>query len=348
MSDCYTDFNIFAKHKYSFMNSAKYKFLSNLSLWIVGIAIYSLFYQATYNLIVYRMLLPYTSVSDAMSNIIRNSIPIYIIFCLDYLIIFHLTNKHLSSFMKIFVDAVLIVIVMVGTNMIYTVTLQVELLDWSGTTFNSVITFFVLSTIYYIRHYQDTLRKQAVYRSRLLEYKYAMLKSQVSPHFLFNSLNVLYALVKNQSDSSLEFIESLSQIYHYVLIHQNVDLVNLKEELDFAQYYGNILMLRYKNQLIIKYINCEHSTNHKIVPYSLQLTIENVVKHNVMSISHPINIFIELDGTTLIVSNTYVPKNSPTQSGVGLSYLTQLYGLQAKRLEYGVTDNRFVVKIPLL
>lgn len=347
-TDSLNFYNFAETLKISSMSSARYRIVRTVCLWFFGIMVYSLFYQAIYNLIAYRTVFPYSSASDMVSSIVRNSIPIFIIFALDYLIIFHLTNKNLSTPVKIAVDALFAVAVMVLVNMVYSVTLQVEMLDWPGTAFNSVITFFILSTLYYVRHYQRILCEREMYRTRILEYKYATLKAQVNPHFLFNSLNVLYSLVKMNREESLPFIESLSQIYHYILRHQKSDIVNLEDEMAFARDFSHILMLRYKDQLVIETRGAEMINGQKIIPYSLQLTIENVVKHNVMSIDNPIRIEIDVTYDMLTISNTYRPKKTNERYGVGLNYLTQLYELKQRKLVYGISDDRFIVNIPLI
>lgn len=183
---------------------------------------------------------------------------------------------------------------------------------------------------------------------RMQEYRYRALKSQVNPHFLFNSLNILYALVRTGSDKSLSFIESLSNIYRYVLSHQNLDLVTLESELDFANDYLQILSLRYVDSITVNYDIPQHIENSKLVPFTMQILLENVVKHNSLSKTQPMEIDITVANDHLVVSNNLRPKKNVDSGGTGLKYLTQLYEMRGSIFRVLRTADSFIVYVPLI
>ena len=143
--------------------------------------------------------------------------------------------------------------------------------------------------------------------------KYQHLKSQLSPHFLFNNISVLTGLIEENQEKAILFSNDLAEIYRYFLDQENKDLVTLSDELSFAKRYFNLLKIRYENAIII---NIENNTTEEryIVPLALQQLIENIIKHNEVSQEHKINITITTDNNSLRISNHINPKSSITTS----------------------------------
>ncbi len=128
-----------------------------------------------------------------------------------------------------------------------------------------------------------------------LQSQFEVLKQQVNPHFLFNSLNVLTSLIKIDPDLAESFTEQLSKVYRYVLENKEKDLVSLSTELDFLNSYLFLLEIRFMKKIFIR-IDIEKSYfDYQILPIAIQLIIENAIKHNVFSKAHPLNMEIYVD-----------------------------------------------------
>ena len=198
-----------------------------------------------------------------------------------------------------------------------------------------------------IRHHaglENERLKQENLRARL-----SLLQEQVSPHFLFNSLGTLQSMIHEQVPR--EFIQRLSEVYRYLLSNRMSDLIALKSELDFTLAYLHILKERFEEALITRIDIAEDSLQKKLPPASLQLLIENAVKHNVATTDTPltISIYTTNDGS-LIVSNSLQKKNTVKDSlGSGLNSIRERYQLLAGlNIVVNETDNNFTVRIPLI
>lgn len=179
---------------------------------------------------------------------------------------------------------------------------------------------------------------------------YQSLKDQLNPHFLFNSLNVLSNLVYEDADKSAEFIQKLSKIYRYVLEVQNEELIRLDRELQFAQNYLDLQQVRFGDSLQVK-ISVESTDHVYLPPLSLQLLLENAIKHNVASNAHPLHISIERKNQELWISNSIKLKlNQEDEStGVGLENIRQRYlMLSNKVIHISQNNDTFLVVLPLL
>ncbi|PIE97340.1 MAG: hypothetical protein CR961_02055 [Polaribacter sp.] len=133
--------------------------------------------------------------------------------------------------------------------------------------------------------------------------KFESLKTQIDPHFLFNSLNVLTSLISENPEKAEKFTTKLSKVYRYVLEQRNKELVPISEELDFAKTYIDLLQMRFENAIRFEISAELHKTELKIVPLSLQLLLENAVKHNVVSVSEPLTIKIYKKDEFLVIEN---------------------------------------------
>jgi sensor histidine kinase YesM len=187
-------------------------------------------------------------------------------------------------------------------------------------------------------------------RTEKLAGQYQSLKNQLNPHFLFNSLNVLTNLVYEDADKSASFIQQLSRIYRYVLEVQQEELVSLSDEISFAKNYLSLQKLRFEESLMYD-INTDHIEDLYLPPLSLQLLLENAIKHNIVSMEHPLKIEIHQKKDLLIVSNNFQPKKieEVESSGIGLNNIKRRYELLSKKqLEIIKTDTEFCVKLPLL
>ena len=180
--------------------------------------------------------------------------------------------------------------------------------------------------------------------------KFESLKNQIDPHFLFNSLNVLSSLIEENPDNAQRFTTSLSKIYRYVLEQKDKELVSVEEELAFAKTYMNLLKMRFENSLFYELPTSMVNPDAKVVPLSLQLLLENTVKHNVVSEKRPLHIRIYIQGNYLIVENDYQKKEVlQERQGVGLQNIINRYGIITDRkVLIEQNEKVFSVKLPIL
>jgi two-component system LytT family sensor kinase len=214
-------------------------------------------------------------------------------------------------------------------------------------TLTIVITFHV---IYFYNKYQQNKIKEQKVIAGTASAKFDALKNQLDPHFLFNSLNVLSSLIEENPDNAQKFTTSLSKVYRYVLEQKNKDLVTVDEELAFAKTYMSLLKMRFEDSIIFEIPERASNPESKVVPLSLQLLLENAVKHNMVTTSKPLHIKIFEDAGNLVVENNLQPKQIVKKSsGVGLNNIKQRYDLLTdKKVFINQQAKSFAVAIPML
>ncbi|MGH2666969.1 histidine kinase [Flavobacterium sp.] len=180
--------------------------------------------------------------------------------------------------------------------------------------------------------------------------KFESLKNQIDPHFLFNSLNVLSSLIEENPENAQRFTSSLSKIYRYVLEQRDKELVSIEEELAFAKTYMNLLKMRFENSIFYELPEKVNNPEAKIVPLSLQLLLENTVKHNVVSEKRPLQIRIFEKNNCLVVQNDYQKKEVlKDRQGVGLQNIISRYAILSERkVIITQSEKEFTVELPLL
>lgn len=204
--------------------------------------------------------------------------------------------------------------------------------------------------VYYYNKYQQNKIKEQKVIAGTASAKFDALKNQLDPHFLFNSLNVLTSLIEENPENAQKFTTSLSKVYRYVLEQKNKELVTVDEELEFAKTYMSLLKMRFEDSIVFEIPEKATNPESKVVPLSLQLLLENAVKHNMVNASKPLHIKIyEADGN-LVVENNLQPKQIVKKSsGVGLENIKQRYNLlSTKKVSINQQANSFAVSIPML
>ena len=180
--------------------------------------------------------------------------------------------------------------------------------------------------------------------------RFAALKNQVDPHFLFNSLNTLNSLIETDKIKAQEYVQELSSVFRYTL--QNKETIALSEELKFTQAYCHLMQIRYGNNSLRFDIRIDEDYyNYSIIPLSLQTLVENAIKHNVVSARQPLLITIEtLDDNSIRVSNPILlKKDAEIGEGIGLANLEERYRIMWQKEVYLSSENGvFEVKIPLI
>ncbi|MEG0187858.1 MAG: 2TM domain-containing protein, partial [Algoriella sp.] len=215
-----------------------------------------------------------------------------------------------------------------------------------------VITIILLFFFYFIEKRRYRLEKKIIIESTKAETataKFESLKNQLDPHFLFNSLNVLTGLIEENPDNAIDFTTSLSKIYRYVLEQKDKEVVPIQEEINFAKTYINLLKLRFENSIDFETEQTNFSETEFIVPLSLQILLENTIKHNIVSEQKPLKIKMYKQDNNLIVENTLQPKDSIKDStGVGLNNIINRYQLISNRKVEIEKDQLFRVQLPIL
>jgi len=183
------------------------------------------------------------------------------------------------------------------------------------------------------------------------KFKYIQLKNQLNPHFLFNSLNILSAMIYTKSaNESVEYIEKLSESYRYVLTNDDKNIILLRKEIEFIHIYGDVLKARFSDGFLLKITLEEEDLNWEILFMSLQLLVENAFKHNIASKEKPLIINIYSENGYIVVSNNKVIRlDNVISTGIGLKNLKERYKMITKR-EIEIIDDKemFIVKIPMI
>lgn len=180
--------------------------------------------------------------------------------------------------------------------------------------------------------------------------QFESLKNQLDPHFLFNSLNVLDSLIEENPVQAQRFTNSMSKIYRYVLEQKDKELVSVEEEIDFAKTYCELLKTRFEDAVTFDFNISEEDKKGFVVPLSLQLLLENSIKHNFATSSKPLNIKIFTEKENLIIENNLQTRELPnTSTGVGLANIVSRYNLLTERNVFVEKSEAFFrVKLPIL
>ena len=183
------------------------------------------------------------------------------------------------------------------------------------------------------------------------QYRYQKLKRQVNPHFLFNSLNALDALVwEAPREQTSMFIHKLASVYRYMIKSEDEDFVQLCDELTFVDMYVDLLKVRFSEGFEVEIDIKEEDKARFVLPCSIQLLIENATKHNAVGTENPLIIRVTSDGEQVCVSNNVIPKITRVQStGLGQKYIRQQYlDLSGKEIRIENTAKEYTVTLPLI
>lgn len=218
---------------------------------------------------------------------------------------------------------------------------------------SSVITFVILLIVHFIylyKWYQENKLKEQKIIAGSASAQFESLKNQIDPHFLFNSLNVLSSLIEENPDAAQRFTTSLSKVYRYVLEQKDKDLVSVEEELKFAKTYMNLLKMRFENSITFELPEDFNNEEAKVVPLSLQLLLENCIKHNIVSEKKPLHIKIHIEANELIIENNkQIKEVLQDRKGVGLQNIVSRYAILTKRnVIIQESETVFRVKLPIL
>lgn len=207
--------------------------------------------------------------------------------------------------------------------------------------------YLIIVSIRFARSLNEFYMETEDAKRELNQYKYAVLKNQVNPHFLFNSLNVLSGIIYSDVEKADDFIAKFSNIYRYILDVQDEEVVDVKQEITFAQDYLFLQAIRFGDDL---QYDIQVTTNKMMIPMGLQILIENVLKHNIISSDNKLLITIYNDENYLTVKNNIQLKNvSEVSHELGLKNIKGRYKfLTDNEVEINSTKDYFEVRLPLL
>ncbi|MFT7034975.1 MAG: two-component system LytT family sensor kinase [Cyclobacteriaceae bacterium] len=208
----------------------------------------------------------------------------------------------------------------------------------------------VYEGVYFFKQWKQSLLKTEKLEKEFLSSKFEALKNQINPHFLFNSLNTLSALIHEDVDKSEKFIDEFAKIYRYVLENQENIAVSLNNELAFVKSYLYLQQIRFGKSLDSEIKIDVSKLDYMIPTLSLQLLIENAIKHNKITKSDPLKIKIYNEEDYLVVENNLQLRDQKNDStGIGLNNLKERYKLMTEhKPEFIVTEKSYVAKIPLI
>ncbi|SNR32561.1 2TM domain-containing protein [Lutibacter flavus] len=214
----------------------------------------------------------------------------------------------------------------------------------------TLVASLVFHAIFFYKALTENKVKEQQIVAKTETAKFESLKSQIDPHFLFNSLNVLTSLIGENPKQAEKFTTKLSKVYRYVLEQKSKDLIDLDEELQFAKAYMELLKMRFENAVIFEIPEKSSNPELKIIPLSLQLLLENTIKHNVVSEGNPLKVTIKEENGYLVITNNYNPKTTIEQgTRVGLKNIIDRYNLiTLKKVSVEKQAEKFTVKLPLL
>jgi len=232
--------------------------------------------------------------------------------------------------------------------------LQLNFVHWKLlTAFGFRVNLF-LNCLNAIVFYMNRLKKTQLEAEQLkkqnIEAQFEALRNQINPHFLFNCFNVLSTLVHKDAEASAKFISQLSNVYRYLLYNQEKKIVSLKEELAFLDSYTYLLRTRFNENLVIENKISDRSDVVMVAPATLQMLIENAIKHNIASKKSPLTILLEKHDDYISVTNTLQKKEIEEESTkIGLKNIVSRYKLLSdKPVKIEETESRFIVKLPIL
>lgn len=228
----------------------------------------------------------------------------------------------------------------------------------------------VIGLIFYVAEFfkawKYSLKQEEIYKREKLSLQYETLKNQVNPHFLFNSLNTLSALIYTDQDKADRFVRKLSGVYRYILEQKDKELVSLQSEMEFVRQFIDLQQIRFGDALKVN-IRLTEDNNYRVIPISLQMLVENAIKHNVVTDENPLQIDIYTDADNyLVVKNNLQKKRfikpqdekKPGWVQIGLANIKSRYEYLTNK-EFMVNDpekgivieddtTHFIVKLPLV
>jgi len=214
----------------------------------------------------------------------------------------------------------------------------------------AAIALFCVTPYMFFTKWQEAMKRSYELREQNLIFQNETLKTQVNPHFLFNSLNTLSSLVNTEAEHASQFISKLSLMYRYILENSSKEKVPLKDELAFIQDYFYLHETRSEGKILLSIDIKESDTDYEILPVSLQGLIENAIKHNSTTLENPLRIVVYMEDEQIVVKNNLQKMATQVVSTkIGLKNLNERVKLiTGKEITIEETASDYLVKVPLL
>jgi len=221
--------------------------------------------------------------------------------------------------------------------------------ELKGSFIASAIAFLFVTPVFFFIPWQESMKREYALREQNLIFQNETLKNQVNPHFLFNSLNTLSSLVNTEVAVAGQFIAKLSVIYRYILDNSSKQTVSLNEEISFIRDYYYLHQIRNEGKIKLEIDINSDGYSYKIIPISLQLLVENAIKHNMATQDKPLTINVYLEGKYVVIKNNI--RKMATQvvsTKIGLKNLNERVRLvTVKEIIVTEQEGNFIVKVPL-
>ncbi len=293
------------------------------------------------------------NLAELLFQVFYNSAFCYLIFYINLRRNNISTNKQiLNAFITI---ALMIVCCLAGGifQRRFFINFQLKGIFWSGyfTRFflSTLFTGIIIKIIYLLRKSKQKDRENSQLKTAYLEAELELLKEQLNPHFLFNSLSSLSGIIREDPEKAQYFISHLSKIFRYALARPLNNLVSIAEELTMIRSYEQLLKMRFEDAFTLETDIDVNDQNFTIPHLTLQPLLENAAKHNSVSLTRPLTVKIYIDDDYLLVKNNLQEITEPENStGIGLANLNSRFCiLMHQEIEIQKTTDSFIVKLPL-
>lgn len=231
--------------------------------------------------------------------------------------------------------------------------------DPDNTFFGNIVVAIIVNTIviliyegvYMVNQWKKAIIEAEKMRRENVESQFAALKNQINPHFLFNSLNALDSLITQSPEKAKEFVNRFSKIYRYVLDVKDKLVIEIKEEVNFINTYYSLQKIRYGDSLVMN-VNIDADVLNYFIPcLSLQMLVENAIKHNEISTKYPLTIEVTNDNEFLIIKNKMQAKQGSAEksTGIGIQNLIERYShFSSLEPQFAISGNFYIARLPIL
>jgi len=220
----------------------------------------------------------------------------------------------------------------------------------SAAIFCTIMIIAIYESTYFMHQLRDSVEETEKLKRENLSAQLNALRTQVNPHFLFNNLNTLSSLIPENPKHAVDFVQQLSKVYRHILEVKDEKSISLKDELEVLNAYTFLLKTRFDKNLNVNINIPVEKLQKRIVPLSLQILMENAIKHNIVSSDKPLHIDVFTENGSLVISNNLQIKNQVNEStGIGLDNIRNRYKLLSDApVKVTANDTNFTVSIPLI
>ncbi len=220
----------------------------------------------------------------------------------------------------------------------------------SAAIFCTIMIMAIYESVYFMHELRSSVEETENLKRESLTAQLNALRTQVNPHFLFNNLNTLSSLIPENPKHAINFVQELSKVYRHILEVKDEKTILLKDEMEVFNAYTFLLKTRFDKNLEVNINIPTEKLRQKIVPLSLQILMENAIKHNIVSSDKPLQINVFTENGSLVISNNLQMKNQVNEStGIGLENIRNRYKIICERpVKVTESETNFTVSIPLI